>query len=265
LIIDDEPLFSGLLAGKIGEMQHEATCASSLQEGLVKADNNCYDVVYLDVRLPDGNGIDQINRIKNARSQPEVIIMTGGGDADGAELAIVNGAWDYIEKPSSVSSMILPLVRALQYREIMMKKKPAAALKHEGIVAGGQRMLACLDKIGQAAGSDACALILGETGTGKELVAWAIHNNSSRSKRNFVVVDCASLSETLVESVLFGHTRGAYTGADTAQEGADPSGGRRHPVSRRNRRTAAFDSEIFPAGAPGETLSSLGRHPGGRQ
>ncbi len=218
LAIDDEPIFSGLLASKLREMNHEVTCASSLQEGLLKAEIDSYDVVYLDVHLPDGNGIDQINRIKSSRSQPEVIIMTGGGDADGAELAIVNGAWDYIEKPSSVSSMILPLVRALQCREIMMKK-PAATLKLEGIVVGCQRMHSFLDQMAQAAGSDACVLIGGETGTGKELVAWAIHNNSVRAKRNFVVVDCASLSETLVESVLFGHTRGAYTGADTAQEG----------------------------------------------
>jgi len=219
LVIDDEPLLCGLLEGKLKSMGHEVTCAFSLQDGLLKTAGDGYDVVYLDVRLPDGSGLDAIKRIRSSLSTPEVIIMTGYGDPDGAELAIKNGAWDYIEKPSSISNMILPMVRALQYREITAAGKPTVALKHEGIVGNSPKMQACFDQIAQAAGSDANILIQGETGTGKELVAWAIHNNSARAHRNFVVVDCASLSETLVESMLFGHTKGAYTGADTTQDG----------------------------------------------
>ena len=219
LVIDDEPLLCGLLEGKLKSMGHEVTCAFTLQAGLLKTAGDGYDVVYLDVRLPDGSGLDAIKRIRSSRSTPEVIIMTGYGDPDGAELAIKNGAWDYIEKPSSISNMILPMVRALQYREITAAGKPAVALKREGIVGNSPKMQACFDQIAQAAGSDANILIQGETGTGKELVAWAIHNNSARAHRNFVVVDCASLSETLVESMLFGHTKGAYTGADTTQDG----------------------------------------------
>lgn len=219
LIIDDEPQLCSLLSQKINTMSHEATCAYTLQDGLLKAAGGGYDVVYLDVRLPDGSGLDGIKRIRSNPSTPEVIIMTGHGDPDGAELAIKNGAWDYIEKPSSISKMILPMVRALQYREITLPMKPTVALKRGGIVGNSAKMKVCLNQITQAAASDASVLIHGETGTGKELAAWAIHSNSARASRNFVVVDCASLTETLVESMLFGHTKGAYTGADSAHDG----------------------------------------------
>lgn len=219
LIIDDEPLLCNLLSQKLSTMSHEVTCAHTLQEGLLKTAGGSYDVVYLDVRLPDGNGLDGIKRIRGSHSTPEVIIMTGMGDPDGAELAIKNGAWDYIEKPSSISNMILPMVRALQYREITLSIKPDVVLKREGIVGNSPKMKVCFNQIAQAAGSDASVLIQGETGTGKELVAWAIHSNSARANKNFVVVDCASLTETLVESMLFGHTKGAYTGADSAHDG----------------------------------------------
>jgi two-component system NtrC family response regulator len=114
---------------------------------------------------------------------------------------------------------MLSVERALQYRE----KKQAAArpvvLKTEGIVANSPKLKTCLEILAQASGSEANVLIEGETGTGKELFAWAIHNNSARASQNFVVVDCAALPETLVESTLFGHVRGAFTGADKPKDG----------------------------------------------
>lgn len=219
LVIDDEPQLCSLLSRKLNAMSHQTDCAYTLQEGVLKAGAENYDIVYLDVRLPDGNGLDAIVPIRNARSSPEVIIMTGRGDPDGAELAIKNGAWDYIEKPSSISNMILPMVRALQYREITEAGNQTMALKREGIVGSSPKMQGCFDHIAQAATSEANVLIQGETGTGKELIAWAIHKNSARAERRFVVVDCASLSETLVESMLFGHVKGAYTGASVTHDG----------------------------------------------
>jgi two-component system NtrC family response regulator len=219
LAIDDERQFCELLADKIRQMNHEATCAFTMQEGLLKAAVGDYDVVYLDVNLPDGNGLAEINRIRSAPSAPEVIIMTGDGDPDGAELAIKSGAWDYMEKHASISRMTLPLIRALQYREKTLAGGKPPALQCEGVVGKSRRMQLVFSQMSQAASSDACVLIGGETGTGKEMAALTIHNNSSRASRNFVVVDCASLTETLVESVLFGHVRGAYTGAHSQQEG----------------------------------------------
>jgi two-component system NtrC family response regulator len=169
--------------------------------------------------MPDGSGLDILPAIRGTPSSPEVIIITGFADPDGAELAVKNGAWDYIEKPSSVQEIVLPLVRALQYREEKRAKKRHVVLKREGLLGGSSQMMACLEVLAQAAASDASVLITGETGTGKELFAQAIHANGPRAGNSFVVVDCAALPETLVESILFGHEKGAFTGADRAREG----------------------------------------------
>ncbi|HVO67641.1 MAG TPA: sigma-54 dependent transcriptional regulator [Syntrophales bacterium] len=219
LVIDDDKLLSEALSDQLTTLGHEVAYELTMDEGFKKASDGLFDVIFLDVRLPDGNGLDILPMIQSVRSSPEVIIMTGSGDPDGAELAIKSGAWDYIEKPSSIDVMVLPLVRALQYREIKMSKKPVIALKREGIIGNSPQMKTCLDYVAQAASTDANVLISGETGTGKELLAWAIHHNSQRSERCFVVVDCAALTETLVESMLFGYQKGAYTGAEKAHDG----------------------------------------------
>lgn len=149
-----------------------------------------------------------------------MIIITGLGDPDGAEMAVRNGAWDYIQNPFSLNSLILPLKRVFQYRdELAKRQKPAVALKLDGIIGSSSQIKSCFDYLAQAANSEANVLITGETGTGKELFARAVHANGPRADRNFVVVDCAVLPETLVESSLFGHVRGAFTGADRASEG----------------------------------------------
>lgn len=220
LIIDDDRILCDMLSGKLREMAHDAVSVHTLKEGLDAALVGAHDVVLLDVRMPDGNGLSILPQIQDAPSRPEVIIITGQGDPDGAELAIRNGAWDYIEKPSSMREMILPITRALQYREEKMaRRRPARVLKRDAIVGSSPQMRACLDLLAQAADGDVNVLLTGETGTGKELFAQAIHQNSARADRRFVVVDCTALPENLVEGILFGHEKGAYTGADRAQDG----------------------------------------------
>ena len=219
LIIDDDELFCEMLSDMVTDMGHGVKFTQSLNEGVVEAISGSYDVVFLDVRMPDGSGLRALPKIRELTDPPEVIIITGAGDPDGAELAMVNGAWDYIEKQSSIKRMTLPLVRALQYREEKKVKKPAVALKLEGIVGDSLKMQACYNVVAQAADSDANVLIFGETGTGKELFARAVHANSHRSNKNFVVVDCAALPESLVETVLFGNEKGAFTGADKPRIG----------------------------------------------
>jgi two-component system NtrC family response regulator len=218
LIIDDDQTFCMVLSTMVKHMQHEASVAYTLQDGLGALSSNDFDVVFLDVRLPDGSGLDILPTIRETLSPPEVIIVTGLGDPDGAELAIKSGAWDYLEKPSSIKQMTLPLVRALQYRE-EKNRRPLLVLNREGIIGNSPRMKSCLELLAQACGGDANVLVTGETGTGKELFALALHQNSPRADHSFVVVDCTALPETLVESMLFGHVRGAFTGADKAQEG----------------------------------------------
>ena len=219
LIIDDDKAICTSLHIAINRMGHESEYVHTIIDGQEKALTELFDVILLDVNLPDGNGLSLLPKLKGNPSYPEVIIMTGEGDPDGAELAIKNGAWDYIEKPLSVESMTLPLTRALQYREEKKVTSSSIVLKREGIIGECAKIRHCLDQVAQAALSDVSVLITGETGTGKELFASAIHDNSNRRDNNFVIVDCAALPETLVESTLFGHVKGAFTGADRDREG----------------------------------------------
>ncbi|MBI4800784.1 MAG: sigma-54-dependent Fis family transcriptional regulator [Desulfarculus sp.] len=219
LIIDDDPLIARLLARMVERHGHQAAQALTLGEGYQLVQEKSFDVVFLDVRLPDGNGLDRLADIRASAARPEVIIMTGLGDPDGAELAIKNGAWDYIEKPASLDKMTLPMVRALEYRKEREARGAPMLLKREDIIGDSPPMRACLDIMAQAAGADANVLITGETGTGKELFAWGIHRNSQRAGKSFVVVDCTALPDNLVESLLFGHVKGSFTGADRSQRG----------------------------------------------
>jgi two-component system, NtrC family, response regulator len=219
LIIDDEQLMAEMLSELVKHMGYEAFPVFTLKEAAREIETHDFDVVFLDVMMPDGNGLDFLARIKSTPSSPEVIIITGFGDPDGAELAIKSGAWDYIEKASSISKLKLPLLRALEYREAKKGKNKTFILNREGIVGKGSRMNFCLDLLAQASTSDVNVLITGETGTGKELFAKAIHSNSPRRDRELVTIDCAALPQTLVESVLFGHEKGAFTGADARKDG----------------------------------------------
>jgi len=219
LIIDDDRLVMDSLRQVVVKMGHAVSCAASIDEALRMIPEASYDIVFCDVRMPDGSGLDLLPKIREMSPAPEVIIITGYGDPDGAELAIRKGAWDYVEKPLSVEDVRLSVERALQYRASRRGTVRPMALATEGLVGTGPRFAAGLNVLAQAAAAEANVLITGETGTGKELYAWAIHKNSARAGRNFVVVDCAALPETLVESTLFGHVRGAFTGADKARDG----------------------------------------------
>ncbi len=221
LIIDDDEMFCEMLSDMVQRQGHTATTAYTFKEGRNKAaiDDYDVDVVFLDVKLPDGNGLDLLPVIRNSLSKPEVIIITGAGDPDGAELAINCGAWDYIEKSSPLKSIVLSLNRAIQYREEKRSDEQVIVLKRADIVGSSPKLMTCFDLVAQSSSSDVNVLISGDTGTGKELFARAIHNNSKRAAGNFVVVDCAALPDTLVESILLGHKKGAFTGAEQDADG----------------------------------------------
>jgi two-component system NtrC family response regulator len=219
LIIDDDLMFSRMMAELMIRMGHEVYSASTIQGGLDKMREAEMDLVLLDVRLPDGSGLSILPRIRSAPSSPEVITLTGFGDQDGAELAIKSGAWDYLEKTSRITMLTLPVIRALQYRAAKRQIRMPKVLKRFGIVGSSPQVESCLESVARAAAGDGSVLIAGDTGTGKELFARAIHENSIRCSRNFVVVDCGALPPTLVESILFGHEKGTFTGADRARDG----------------------------------------------
>jgi two-component system NtrC family response regulator len=219
LVIDDDADIRATMESLAARMELACDAAASLGEGLAKARCGGFDVVFLDVRLPDGNGLDALPVLKGLPDSPEVIILTGQGDPDGAELAIHGGVWDYLVKPMPLRETMLSLKRALQYRQEKNRAKSPRPIQLSSLVGTSPRMRQCFELAAQAAHSPASVLITGETGTGKELFARAIHDNSPRSGRPFVVVDCASLTETLVESTLFGHRKGAFTGADCDRDG----------------------------------------------
>jgi two-component system NtrC family response regulator len=219
LVIDDDEGMCYTLTRMAEEEGHEAQAALTLKNGMEMIRSGTYDVVFLDVRLPDGSGIKAIPSIQTLPAPPEIIIVTGYGDKDGAKTALKSGVWDYIEKPARINSLRLSLKRALQYRRQRKNLSDPLSIDRSGIVGTSSKIAMCLTLMAHAAQSDASVLISGETGTGKELFARAIHNNSFRSDRPFVVVDCASLTENLTESILFGHAKGAFTGADKASKG----------------------------------------------
>ncbi len=219
LIIDDDLQVSQTMRRIVARMGLDGLTAATLAEGRQILHDHEVDVVFLDVRLPDGDGLEALPEIIGSPSSPEVIILTGQGDPDGAELAIEGGVWDYLVKPTSIKNTMLSLERALKFRQEKRNCRAPVALNLTGVVGLGAGMRACFDLVAQAARSDASTLITGETGTGKELLARTIHANSARAERPFVVVDCASLTESLVESALFGHRKGSFTGADRDNAG----------------------------------------------
>ncbi len=219
LIIDDDVKICMVLSRLIESMGHQANVSHTLEEGLGRAVIDPYDVVLLDLEFPEGNGLQILPDLLKVSSSPEVIIITGTGDTRGAELSFKYGVWDFIQKPFTLDEASLPITRALQYRSEKGATKQPVFLDRADIVGDSDAIRICLGEIARISVTDSSVLITGETGTGKELFAKAIHQNSARSKGPFITVDCGALPETLAESALFGHEKGAFTGADKRQDG----------------------------------------------
>jgi two-component system NtrC family response regulator len=231
LIIDDDELIRKSLSRCMSDMGHEVAAAGGLGEGRLAAKAGV-DVIYLDLDLPDGDGRGALDELAAMPGRPEIIVITGLGDNHGARQILAQGAWDYIKKPASPQSVRESLAGALAYRRERRQaacapESGAAGFDACGIIGGSAIMARVLGLLRRAARSQAGVLILGETGVGKELFARAIHANSQRRGGPFVVVDCSNLTETLVESVLYGHVKGAFTGAHADRAGlvAEADGG----------------------------------------
>ncbi len=219
LIIDDDKKICKVLSGMVESLGHKAFAANTLEDGLRLAKTGDYDLILLDLEFPGGNGLKILPELLKVPSLPEVIIITGTGGITGAEAAYKYGAWDYVQKPFLLNEVSLPITRALQYRKEKETGKIPVTLKRPGIIGESAPICQCLEEMAKASTTDAGVLISGETGTGKELFAKAIHENSKRSSGEFMVVDCGALPETLAESVLFGHEKGAFTGAEKKRDG----------------------------------------------
>lgn len=220
LIIDDDVNICETFESLLSRLQYDCATAQTISQGFELLREHEFDVLFLDVRLPDGNGLDYLSDIAHFDNPPEVIILTGDGDPAGAETAIQRGVWDYLVKPASIKEITQTLKRVLKYRqEKLDKSSDAKPLEVAHMVGTSSIIRNCFNLMAQAASTDANVLITGETGTGKELTARTIHANSTRTQGEFVVVDCAALTESLLESTLFGHKKGAFTGAQTDKDG----------------------------------------------
>ena len=213
VVIDDDPVINKMICKTLEGEGYDCYPAYTLSHGLEVARQTRPGLVFLDLSMPDGNGLTWLSVFLDMPSYPEVVIITGEGSEGSVEEAISKGAWDYIQKPVSVRLLHHLVRQALRYRKDKGAKKEPVALNLAGIIGESQIFYRCLQEVAQAASSSVPCLIYGETGAGKELIARAIHANSDRHAGPFVVVDCASIPESLAGSVLFGHRKGAFTGA----------------------------------------------------
>jgi DNA-binding NtrC family response regulator len=218
LVVDDEQSICWGIR-RLGEkMGHEVLTASSAEQGLACVQAHTVDVIILDVRLPGMDGLTAIEKFRRFVGPIPIIVITAYGDLNTAVQAVRNGAFEYIVKPFDAERVQQVLARAIaEPRQAAISTSPVTAV--EGFVGCTPVMQQAFNQIALAAASDASVLLQGESGTGKELAARAVHKYSARSCMPFVVVNVASLSSTLAESELFGHVKGAFTGADQSREG----------------------------------------------
>ncbi|MDB4921723.1 sigma-54 dependent transcriptional regulator [Mucilaginibacter sp.] len=217
LIVDDDLTFSQLLQGFLQKHGHNITTAQNIKAGLKLISQNTFDLLLLDYRLPDGIGLDLLIKTRESGSVVPVIIMTSFNDVRTAVKAIQSGAFDYITKPVNPEELLMIMSDALGEK----KEQPVAAHgdQPEFIKGNSHDSDKLYEHIDVVAPTDMAILLQGETGTGKEYVARIIHRQSKRSSKPFVAIDCGALSKDLAASELFGHIKGAFTGAIADKKG----------------------------------------------
>ena len=218
LIIDDEPLMRLSMLDALKAVGYEVQEASTGTEGIKKTKDQQFDLVITDLRLPGSDGLQVVQACKEVSPRSEVIVITAHGSVDSAVQAMKLGAHDYITKPFSMDELLLIVDRAttviaLRQENEELRQELEGKFSFEGIVGKNDRMREVLEKVKLVSATNATVLIIGESGTGKEIVANAIHRNSPRRDHALIKVSCAALPETLLEAELFGHEKGAFTGA----------------------------------------------------
>jgi DNA-binding NtrC family response regulator len=224
LLVDDDSAFRNVMSGELRRLGFDVAAAGGGVEAMALLERQERDIVLLDLRLPGMDGLETLKAIRARHPSAEVIMLTGHGSIDNAIESVRMGAFDYITKPCPLDEIQIRVQRALEQRALRQRASllesaltpsdPAASFVGES--PEFRRMLHLVELAGP---SDSTVLIAGETGSGKERVAKLLHARSSRKTRPFVVVDCAALQESLLQSELFGHERGAFTGADRAKPG----------------------------------------------
>lgn len=224
LIIDDDKAMLDLMKFQLDVEGFEVITADCGRKGLDFVEENSFDIILTDLNLPDIDGIEMVRRCKKVSPNTEIIMVTGFGSVEKAIEATKAGAFYYVEKPIEFEELLILIEKAVdrkkQSEEIKeLRGKLSSRTSYEGVIGGSRAMQDIFEIIESVAESDANILILGESGTGKEVVANAIHYKSHRSKKPFVKLNCSALPKDLIESELFGHKKGAFTGATGDKEG----------------------------------------------
>ncbi|MGA3044920.1 MAG: response regulator, partial [Bryobacteraceae bacterium] len=218
LVVDDELDIREGLETLLSLEGYSVDLAANGTEGLRKIESRAYDLVLLDLMMPDRSGMDVLHEVRGRDRETPIFMITAYGSVEAAVEALKLGANDYFSKPWDNEKLLIEIdrmisKRRLEYENTHLKRALKQRYSFPNIIGKSDRMQRLLDLVGQVASSRSTILITGETGTGKELIAKAIHTNSPRSERLFVPVNSGSLPADLLESTLFGHVKGAFTSA----------------------------------------------------
>ena len=224
LVADDEPSHRQMIEAVLAAEGYEVTQAEDGQAAISAVEEKFYDLVIMDVRMPNVDGIQALQKIKQISPDIPVIIMTAYASVGSAVEALKSSAYDYLIKPLDIDELKILVAKALRLHQleqenIYLKERLNDRFDFSNIIGRSRSMTRLFETVALVAPSDATVLIVGESGTGKELIANAIHQNSPRKDQPFIKVNCAALPETLLESELFGHEKGAFTGAMARKQG----------------------------------------------
>jgi two-component system, NtrC family, response regulator HydG len=224
LVVDDDTAHRTMLRALLSGWGYEITEADDGGAAIERVQSRPYDLILMDIRMLKVSGLEALERIKAYNPSIPVIIMTAYSSVETAITALKKGAYDYLTKPLDFDKLRLTMARAMEHFKLkeenrMLKESLSSRFDRRHIIGNSRALTTMLEIVSQVAPSEATVLITGESGTGKELFAGALHYNSPRKEGPFVKINCAAITETLFESELFGHERGAFTGADRRKEG----------------------------------------------
>jgi two-component system response regulator HydG len=224
LIIDDEEAHAEAVAESLERQDYQCVIATTGSAGARKIEEEDWDVILTDLRMPDMDGMAILRKAKQEQPDAEVVVITGHGDVKSAVEAMQRGAVSYLEKPVNLAELRAVVEKAAERLQLLranreLKRQLEERFGFEGVVGNSPRLREVLNKLKSIAPTSATVLIQGETGTGKELVARAIHLNSPRKNKPFVAMNCSALNENLLDDEMFGHEPGAFTGADKLRKG----------------------------------------------
>jgi two-component system response regulator PilR (NtrC family) len=218
LVVEDEKSMREVMKILLEEEDYDVTVAEDGRRGIESVRNNLYDLVITDIKMPRADGFEVLTAVKESSPDTMVLMVTAFGTTEAAVEAMKKGAYDYIHKPFKIDEIRLIVKKALEKKRLseelsLLREKFQSSHRLENIIGKSPKMQELFKLLPRVANSDSAVLITGESGTGKELVASALHNLSPRKDRNFVTINCATFPEGLLESEMFGHVKGAFTGA----------------------------------------------------